>query len=133
MSSEKGNAVILLLIFFMLIAFYICSCTSLEWPNLFFFFLFQMLVDDIGDVTITNDGATILKMLEVEHPAAKVGKQRAACLLLCFTVMSVFVLSHRLLPLCYMFSFVSHVTRFLWSWLSFKTERSEMGQPQWSS
>ena len=24
------------------------------------------------DVTITNDGATILKMLEVEHPAAKV-------------------------------------------------------------
>lgn len=33
-----------------------------------------MLVDDIGDVTITNDGATILKMLEVEHPAAKVEK-----------------------------------------------------------
>lgn len=33
----------------------------------------QMLVDDIGDVTITNDGATILKLLEVEHPAAKVG------------------------------------------------------------
>lgn len=32
----------------------------------------KMLVDDIGDVTITNDGATILKMLEVEHPAAKV-------------------------------------------------------------
>ena len=31
-----------------------------------------MLVDDVGDVTITNDGATILKMLEVEHPAAKV-------------------------------------------------------------
>jgi chaperonin GroEL (HSP60 family) len=31
-----------------------------------------MLVDDIGDVTITNDGATILRMLEVEHPAAKV-------------------------------------------------------------
>ncbi|GLT84365.1 hypothetical protein SLE2022_026000 [Rubroshorea leprosula] len=32
----------------------------------------KMLVDDIGDVTITNDGARILKMLEVEHPAAKV-------------------------------------------------------------
>ena len=31
-----------------------------------------MLVDDIGDVTITNDGATILKLLEVEHPAAKI-------------------------------------------------------------
>uniref|UniRef100_A0A2K5ZIJ3 T-complex protein 1 subunit alpha n=1 Tax=Mandrillus leucophaeus TaxID=9568 RepID=A0A2K5ZIJ3_MANLE len=32
----------------------------------------KVLVDDIGDVTITNDGATILKLLEVEHPAAKV-------------------------------------------------------------
>jgi T-complex protein 1 subunit alpha len=31
-----------------------------------------MLVDDIGDVTISNDGATILQLLEVEHPAAKV-------------------------------------------------------------
>lgn len=44
----------------------------------------QMLVDDIGDVTVTNDGATILKLLEVQHPAAKVGKQRLhgmACLL----------------------------------------------------
>lgn len=29
-------------------------------------------VDDIGEVTITNDGATILKQLEVQHPAAKV-------------------------------------------------------------
>lgn len=32
----------------------------------------KMLVDDIGDVQITNDGATILSLLEVEHPAAKV-------------------------------------------------------------
>lgn len=32
----------------------------------------KMLVDDMGDVTITNDGATILKQLEVEHPAARV-------------------------------------------------------------
>lgn len=32
----------------------------------------KMLVDDIGDVIVTNDGATILKQLEVEHPAAKV-------------------------------------------------------------
>lgn len=32
----------------------------------------KMLVDDVGEVTITNDGATILKQLEVEHPAAKV-------------------------------------------------------------
>eukprot|EP00923_Selenidium_pygospionis_P054529 GHVN01095036.1.p1 GENE.GHVN01095036.1~~GHVN01095036.1.p1 ORF type:complete len:546 (+),score=112.11 GHVN01095036.1:54-1691(+) len=32
----------------------------------------KMLVDEVGDVTVTNDGATILKQLEVEHPAAKV-------------------------------------------------------------
>ena len=32
----------------------------------------KMLVDDVGDITITNDGATILKLLDVEHPAAKV-------------------------------------------------------------
>ncbi|GAB5359993.1 hypothetical protein AAMO2058_000589200 [Amorphochlora amoebiformis] len=32
----------------------------------------KMLVDQIGDVTITNDGATILRQLEVEHPAGKV-------------------------------------------------------------
>ena len=31
----------------------------------------KMLVDDIGDVIITNDGATILAQLEVEHPAAR--------------------------------------------------------------
>jgi hypothetical protein len=37
----------------------------------------KMLVDSIGDVTITNDGATILKLLEVEHPAAKVLVQLA--------------------------------------------------------
>uniref|UniRef100_A0A7S0EXG9 T-complex protein 1 subunit alpha n=1 Tax=Phaeocystis antarctica TaxID=33657 RepID=A0A7S0EXG9_9EUKA len=32
----------------------------------------KMLVDDVGEVTITNDGATILSQLEVEHPAARV-------------------------------------------------------------
>ncbi|VDK40057.1 unnamed protein product [Gongylonema pulchrum] len=32
----------------------------------------KMLVDDVGDVIVTNDGATILKQMEVEHPAAKV-------------------------------------------------------------
>ncbi|MFC2142769.1 thermosome subunit beta [Candidatus Aenigmatarchaeota archaeon] len=31
----------------------------------------KMLVDTIGDVTITNDGATILNEMEIEHPAAK--------------------------------------------------------------
>jgi hypothetical protein len=39
----------------------------------------QMLVDDIGDVTVTNDGATILKLLEVQHPAAKVRLAGDAC------------------------------------------------------
>ena len=31
----------------------------------------KMLVDSLGDITITNDGATILKELDVQHPAAK--------------------------------------------------------------
>ena len=31
----------------------------------------KMLIDNLGDITITNDGATILKEIEVEHPAAK--------------------------------------------------------------
>ncbi|MGQ0536143.1 MAG: thermosome subunit alpha [Methanobacteriota archaeon] len=31
----------------------------------------KMLVDSMGDVVITNDGATILKEIEVEHPTAK--------------------------------------------------------------
>ena len=31
----------------------------------------KMLVDDVGDVTITSDGRTILERISVEHPAAK--------------------------------------------------------------
>jgi thermosome len=31
----------------------------------------KMLIDSLGDITITNDGATILKEMDVEHPAAK--------------------------------------------------------------
>ena len=31
----------------------------------------KMLVDSLGDMTITNDGATILKEIDVQHPAAK--------------------------------------------------------------
>ncbi len=31
----------------------------------------KMLVDGLGDITITNDGAAILNEIEVEHPAAK--------------------------------------------------------------
>src|SRR5665648_44688 len=31
----------------------------------------KMLVDTLGDVTITNDGATILKEIDVQHPAGK--------------------------------------------------------------
>ncbi len=32
----------------------------------------KMLVESSGDITITNDGATILKTIEVKHPAAKI-------------------------------------------------------------
>jgi len=32
----------------------------------------KMLLDDVGEITITTDGATILELLEVEHPAAKI-------------------------------------------------------------
>jgi len=31
----------------------------------------KMLVDSLGDIVITNDGATILKQMDIEHPAAK--------------------------------------------------------------
>ena len=31
----------------------------------------KMLVDSMGDIVITNDGVTILKEMDVEHPAAK--------------------------------------------------------------
>jgi len=31
----------------------------------------KMIVDSLGDVTITNDGATMLKEIDVQHPAAK--------------------------------------------------------------
>lgn len=32
----------------------------------------KMLVDEVGDVVVTNDGATILKRLDVEHPAGRI-------------------------------------------------------------
>jgi len=31
----------------------------------------KMLIDNLGDITITNDGASILKDMDIEHPAAK--------------------------------------------------------------
>ncbi|HLF22781.1 MAG TPA: thermosome subunit beta, partial [Burkholderiales bacterium] len=31
----------------------------------------KMLVDSLGDITVTNDGATIVKEIEIKHPAAK--------------------------------------------------------------
>ena len=31
----------------------------------------KMLIDNLGDITITNDGAAILNEIDVEHPAAK--------------------------------------------------------------
>ena len=32
----------------------------------------NMLVDDLGDVLLSNDGATILQLLEVDHPAGRI-------------------------------------------------------------
>lgn len=32
----------------------------------------KMMVDDIGDVTVTNDGATILSLMDISHPAGKI-------------------------------------------------------------
>ncbi len=31
----------------------------------------KMIVDSLGDITVTNDGVTILKEMQIEHPAAK--------------------------------------------------------------
>ncbi|MBR3141416.1 MAG: thermosome subunit, partial [Methanobrevibacter sp.] len=31
----------------------------------------KMLVDGLGDIVVTNDGVTILKEMDIEHPAAK--------------------------------------------------------------
>lgn len=49
-----------------------CSIANIIKTSLGPVGLDKMMVDDVGDVTITNDGATILKLLEVDHPAAKV-------------------------------------------------------------
>src|SRR3989304_3795400 len=38
----------------------------------------KMLVDSLGDVTITNDGATILKEIDVQHPAGCSRQNNAA-------------------------------------------------------
>ena len=91
-----------------------------------------MLVDDIGDVTITKDGATILKMLEDEHPAAKVDKLSIffctfECLLnFCCVYYNLYFLS------LYLTGLPFGVYRCLWNWLSFKTEKLEMALLQWS-
>lgn len=49
-----------------------CSIANIVKSSLGPLGLDKMLVDDIGDVTVTNDGATILRLLEVDHPAARV-------------------------------------------------------------
>ncbi|CAL8086666.1 unnamed protein product [Calicophoron daubneyi] len=54
-----------------------CSIANVVKSSLGPVGLDKMLVDDVGDVTITNDGATILKLLDVEHPAAKILVQLA--------------------------------------------------------
>jgi TCP-1/cpn60 chaperonin family len=42
----------------------------------------KMLVDSVGDITITNDGTTILKEIDVQHPAVKMllHPQKVVCL-----------------------------------------------------
>ncbi len=50
----------------------ICSVANIVKSSLGPVGLDKMLVDSIGDVVISNDGATIMKLLEVEHPAAKI-------------------------------------------------------------
>jgi chaperonin GroEL (HSP60 family) len=42
----------------------------------------EMLVDSLGDVTITNDEATILKEIDVQHPVAKAALSLAARLIM---------------------------------------------------
>src|SRR5208283_4979126 len=37
----------------------------------------KMLIDSMGDIVITNDGATILRQMDIEHPAAKMMVQIA--------------------------------------------------------
>ncbi|KAG5450457.1 T-complex protein 1 subunit alpha [Clonorchis sinensis] len=54
-----------------------CSIANIVKSSLGPVGLDKMLVDDVGDVTITNDGATILKLLDVEHPAGKILVQLA--------------------------------------------------------
>jgi chaperonin GroEL (HSP60 family) len=49
----------------------VCAVANIVKSSLGPVGLDKMLVDDIGDVTITNDGATILKMMSVIHPTAK--------------------------------------------------------------
>lgn len=84
-----------------------------------------MLVDDIGDVTITNDGATILMMLEVEHPAAKVCAQ-----FYFFTLYFPYIyVNYEFLH--YMSCLWKH--RCLLSWQNYKTGKLETGQLPWSS
>lgn len=50
----------------------VCALANIVKSSLGPVGLDKMLVDGVGDVTISNDGATILKQLDVDHPAAKV-------------------------------------------------------------
>ncbi|XP_057338591.1 T-complex protein 1 subunit alpha [Microplitis mediator] len=50
----------------------VCAIANMVKSSLGPVGLDKMLVDDIGDVTVTNDGATILRLLEVEHPASRI-------------------------------------------------------------
>lgn len=43
----------------------------------------KMIQDAAGDVTITNDGATILKQMSVLHPVARMVRTWCVCLCVC--------------------------------------------------
>ena len=61
----------------------------------------KMLVDQFGDVVITNDGATILKEIDVQHPAAKIAVRYAL-----IPVTGVAYLTMKIHPAIWMMGFI---------------------------
>lgn len=95
-------------------------CASFTAPiDRYSTFLFTFQVDEIGEVTVTNDGATILKELEVEHPAARtlvelaerqdreVGDGTTSVVILAAELLKVRVYLPTLIRLCFSMTFAS--------------------------
>jgi hypothetical protein len=68
-----------------------------------------MLVDNVGDVTITNDGATILSLLEVTHPAVRHGLHLIGFSISSYRGLSVSDLSPRLACAIAVVMFLSNI------------------------